>query len=354
MNIIRFIAVSALLLSSCNGSEQVKTFERPVRVYQVGLLGGVDKTFSAVVASAETTTLAFQSGGEVVELTIEAGDRVEKGELIAKINPVDFQLKVDAAKAQYITSKADMERYKRLLEKDAVSQQLYESAYANYISRKSSYENALEALSNTQLFSPFSGIVEKKYVDNFWRVQSTEPIVKIINPDTLEINFMVAPLDAIIMQRPKIDYFVRFDTYPNILFAAKLKRFVNVAIGGEGFPTSVSIDDPRFSLKKYDIKAGYSCSVIVRVNTTPDLDYTAIPLSAIYAPVGDKGKRQVWLYDKQSSSVALREIVTGELFGENMIAVKSGLSSGELVVDAGVYQLIEGQKVAVLNGSSNK
>ncbi|MFI3321386.1 MAG: efflux RND transporter periplasmic adaptor subunit [Rikenellaceae bacterium] len=336
------------LLSSCKRAVQIVTFERPVSLYKVESLSYVDKTFSAMVESAQQGVLSFQMGGEIEKIYVEEGSKVKKGAIIAIINPIDYKLKVESAKAQFEASTADMERYKRLLERDAISQQQYEAAYANYISRRSSYQNAMQVLENTKIFAPFSGVIERKYADNFEWVQPYQQIVKVVNPDTLDVVFTISPLDAKILQAPVVKYFVEFENYPNRLFSAKLIRFTDVAIGGEGFPMTIGIDDVDFSLKKYDIKAGYSCSAIIRIDNPQTNEYSSIPLSAIYEKIGSNQK-YVWIYNSDDSKVELKPIETGELFGENMIVVKEGISSGDLVVTAGIYQLSEGQSVKPLN-----
>lgn len=347
MKLYSLLFLTSLLLFSCKGTPQPQTFERPVKLYEVESLNYINKSYAAVVASAEQTSLAFQMGGEIIKLTVQAGDLVRKGQFIASVDPIDYSLQVDAAKAQYVTAEAEVERYKRLLEKNAVSQQQYEAARATYVSRKSAYENSLQTLQNTQIYAPFTGIVEQKYVDNYQRVQPAEPVIKIINPDSLEVSFTISTSDAKLISSPLVEYSVEFDNYPGIKFKAKLKRYVDVSVGGEGFPTVVSINDPNFSVKTYDIKAGYTCSVLARISNPLANGIMAIPLTAIYASK-ESSDNSVWIYDTQNSTVTLKKVELGELFSTDMIVVKSGLSLGEKVVVGGIYQLSEGQKVDVL------
>lgn len=337
----------ALSLFSCRSTPQPHTFERPVKLYDVEPLHYINKSYVAVVESAEQTLLAFQMGGEIIDLTVQAGDVVRKGQYIAAVDPIDYKLQVDATKAQYVTAEAEVDRYKRLLERNAVSQQQYEAARANYVSRKSAYENSLQTLQNTKIRAPFTGIIEMKYVDNFQRVQPFEPVVKIINPDSLEVTFTVSTTDARLISSPYVEYFVEFDNYPGKQFKAKLKRYVDVSVGGEGFPAIVSINDPNFSVKTYDIKAGYTCNVIARITNPNVSDILAIPLTAIYASK-DGNDRSVWVYDSSDSTVKLKSVELGELFSTDMIVVKSGLLLGDKIVTGGIYQLYEGQKVDVL------
>ena len=339
-------ALASLMLFSCIGTSPVQTFDRIVHIGEVQPLGYVNKSFAAVVESAEQTSLAFQMGGEIIELNVMAGDVVRKGEVVAKVDPTDSRLQMEAAKALYITAKSEKERYQRLLAKDVISKQQYEAASATYVSRKSAYENTLQMLENTEIFAPFTGIVEQKFAEAFQRVQPAQQVVKIINPDSLEVVFTISPTDSKLMDAPKVQYYVEFDNYPGVKFKAILKRYIDVSIGGEGFPMVVAISDPNFSLKKYNIKAGYTCSVLMAVENTQN-DILAVPISAIYADKQAK-ESQVWVYNPTTSTVNLTTITTGELFGSDMIAVTHGLKIGDRVVTAGIYQLTKGEKVKVL------
>ena len=340
------VTLTSLMLFSCIGTPPIQTFEQIVYTQEVQPLGYVNKSFAAVVESAEQTSLAFQMGGEIIELNVMAGDVVRKGEVVAKVDPTDSRLQMEAAKALYITAKSEKERYKRLLSKNVISKQQYEAARATYVSRQSAYKNSLEVLENTEIFAPFTGIVEQKFAEAFQRVQPAQQVVKIINPDSLEIAFTISPSDSKLINAPKVKYYIEFDNYPGVKFKAKLKRYIDVSIGGEGFPMIVSIDDPNFSLKKYNIKAGYTCSVLMAVENTEE-NVLAVPISAIYASKTTTGS-SVWVYNPTTSIVELTKITTGELFGNDMIAVTSGLNRGDKIVTAGIYQLSEGQKVKVL------
>ncbi len=340
------ITLASMLLLSCRSKGTTETFERIVYISEVHPIGYVEKSYSAVVASQEQTTLAFQMGGEVINIYISTGDQVSKGDKIASVNPTDYQIDMEAAKAQYLTAQSDLERYQRLLQKDVISKQQYEAISATYASRKSIYLNSLEVLKNTTLYAPFNGMIEETYVDIFQRVQPFQNIVKLINPDSLEMSFTISPQDYKIMNAPEVHYYVQFDAYPKTKFNARLKRSVDISIGGEGYPMLVTIDDSIFSLEQYKIKSGNSCTVIMAIEDSNN-DVMAIPITALYGSKSSHG-REVWLYDPTTSQVKLTPIITGELSGSDMIAVTDGLEEGDKVVTAGIYQLTNNEKVKVL------
>lgn len=82
-----------------------------------------------------------------------------------------------------------MQRMQRLLEHEAVSRQEFESAQTRYAQVKSAYENSLGLLKETKLRAPFASVVERKFVDNYERVQAGQSIVRVVNPVTTKVQF---------------------------------------------------------------------------------------------------------------------------------------------------------------------
>lgn len=339
-----FLAVQFI---SCRTEESVKTFERPVKVFKTQSLEYLSNSYVGTVASDEISNLAFKMPGQIIQLPIENGQRVRKGELIAAIDPRDYQLQLESSKANFITSKSQLERSENLVAKDAISRQQYEAVEAAFARDKSAYENAQIMVSETKIYAPFSGIIEKRYVENYQRVQASETVVKLIDPANLEVNFTLPESNITYMSAPSKEFFVEFETYPGVQFKAKVTKFVDVSVGGSGVPVTVVIDDDKFDLSKYIIRPGFSCSVTLRIDNSTQDGVTYIPISAIYNNVGSKGD-SVWIYNPTDKRVSLKGITTGELFGNDFIVVKSGITPGDDVVSAGVYQLENGQKVKLL------
>lgn len=338
---------TGVILTSCGQEQQVTTFERPVKLYKVESLGYITKSYTGKVVAEQISNLAFKMGGQLVKLNVEDGQKVTKGEFIAEIDPIDYSLQLDAAKAAYINSKAQLERYQKLIAKQAISQQQLEGAQANYARDKSNYDNAISMVGETKIYAPFSGIIEKRLVDNFQRVQPAEPVVKLVNLNQLEVSFILPESNISYMSSPDKEFFVQFETYPDVQFKAKVTKFVESSPDGSGVPVTVVIDDSRFNLQTYNIKPGFSCMVFLKIKNTSLKDVTAVPITAIYSNLGTTGDN-VWVYNRATSTVELQKVSIGELFGKDMIVINSGLKPGDEIVSAGVSHVVNGQKVKVL------
>lgn len=338
----------ALCFFSCGKKEVKEDFVRPVKVTTVKARHEIKRDFSGVVDAVKYVNLAFRVPGQIINLPVVEGQKVTQGQLIAQIDPREISLQYESAKAQYETSKAQLERNERLLAKQAVSQQEYEIAKANYQQAKSNYEAQQNNMTDTRLLAPFSGSIATRNVENYQRVNPGQAIVKLIDSRDLQIDFTVPDNYLPYLQHPDKSFTVEFDMYRGIRFKAALKEFVEASPEGSGIPVFLTIDDPRFSKDKYDIKPGFSCNVAMNIIfENKGSEYPYVPLTALFG--SKEGKDEfVWVLNEANNTVSARKVTTGALTEESNILITDGLKNGEIVVTAGVTQLVDGEKVKVL------
>lgn len=341
------VAVTIFLAISCGGKkESYQDIVRPVRVVKVESLKAVKKIYTGVVEAEEYSKLAFKVSGPLVAMNVEAGQKVEKGEVIAAVDPLDYNLQYEANKAAYITAKLQMERNKKLLAMQAISKQDYEIAEANFIKAKSAYETSQNTLQDTKLKAPFSGFVEEKYVENYQKVQPGEPIIKLVNPDKLEVAFTLPETDVRLTRIP-MQVKVEFDTYKGTWFTARVKEFIDASPDGSGIPVKLKMTDSRFSRDVYNIYPGFSCKVVLSIGHDVANSYI-VPLSAVFKDM-KTNEISVWVYDAATNTVKRQKVETEQLLGTDSVMIVSGLEDDDVVVVAGVAYITDGQKVNVLN-----
>ena len=318
---------------------------RPVRVVNVESLGAINKLYTGVVEAEEYSNLAFKLSGPLIAMNVDEGQKVKKGQVIAAVDPLDYRLQFEANKAAYLTAKSQLERNRRLLSMQAISQQEYEIAEANYIKGKSAYETSANTLEDTKLRAPFDGFVEKKFVENYQKVNPGESIIKLVNPNKLAVGFTL-PETSVDLTRTPMTVTVEFDTYKGIWFKAKVKEFIDASPDGTGIPVKLVIDDSRFSRDKHNIYPGFSCKVNLKIET-PVEDSYIVPMSALFKN-STSNETCVWVYDPKTGTVTSRIVEIGQLFGNDKIMVQKGLSNEDTIVVAGANYITEGQKVKLL------
>lgn len=343
-----FLFGVAWLLGSCWPKETPANFTRPVKLSESVSLDYYDKDFVGVVSSSQSTNLAFQVGGLINRTYVDAGSYVKRGQILASLEPQDYQLQLEADRAQYQTSKSILERNERLAQRQAISTQDLEIARSNYQKAKSAYEYSKNQLGYTKLLAPFNGSIEEKYADDFQKIAAGEKIFRLISPDLLQVKFTLPESDVNITHIPAL-YSVEFDNLRGKNFRAEIKEVVDASVNGTGIPVTLAITDPAFNPATYNIKAGFACRVKISLHNRPALmNFVKVPLTALFAKDTDSTELFVWIYNPDGSTVTRRTVVSAGLTGNDQAILRSGIKAGEQVVTAGVYQLIDGQKVKVL------
>ena len=167
---------------------------------ETGHTGG-EVTVSGAVVSRETAKVAARVLGYVVELKVEAGDAVKKGQVLLRIDAKDMvereaqaRAALDSARADLTRTRNDYERYKLLFEKESVAKKDYDDALARYEVGQAAEKRAAAALeeAKTQLSyavvtAPFDGIVATREVNLGDLATPGKELLSIYMPGALEL-----------------------------------------------------------------------------------------------------------------------------------------------------------------------
>lgn len=305
----------------------------------------IERDFAGMATADDAVNLAFKISGQILSVDVSKGDYVKKGELLARLDPRDVELQKAADRSQFERAKSQYERMQRLLDHEAVSQQEYESARAQYVQAQSAYENSKDLLSETNLRAPFGGVIERTYVDTYQRVQSGQTILRLVNPMSTTVEFTMPEKSLPLLFDSTIRFSVTFDNIPNRQFVARLDTYAKTSSDASGFPVSLKIE--RGEAERYRISPGMTCQVMMHTQGKGARQSTlVVPLSAIYAPAS--GGEYVWRVTSDGR-VKLSPVTLGEVYGRDMVSITSGLAVGAEIVTAGVYKLRDGDSVKPIN-----
>lgn len=305
----------------------------------------IERDFAGMATADDAVNLAFKISGQILSVDVSKGDYVRKGELLARLDPRDVELQKAADRSQFERAKSQYERMQRLLDHEAVSQQEYESARAQYVQAQSAYENSKDLLSETNLRAPFGGVIERTYVDTYQRVQSGQTILRLVNPMSTTVEFTMPEKSLPLLFDSTIRFSVTFDNIPNRQFVARLDTYAKTSSDASGFPVSLKIE--RDEAERYRISPGMTCQVMMHTQGKGARQSTlVVPLSAIYAPAS--GGEYVWRVTSDGR-VKLSPVTLGEVYGRDMVSITSGLAAGAEIVTAGVYKLRDGDSVKPIN-----
>jgi len=319
---------------------------RPVKTVVVG--GDVQGTrvLPARIEAGRRAVLSFRVGGPLVELPIEKGQQVKQGQLVARIDPRDFQIAVDEARATFTKAEADLKRYQSLYERNAVSIADLDVRRAQYDVTKAKLEDAEASLSDTRLVAPFAGTITERFVENFQTVQPKQDIAGLQNFDALDV-IVDAPEQAIaVVKRGQegVRVFARFDVAKGREFPLTFRE-----VAAQADPSTQTYE-VRFSMESpedLNILTGMTAEVVVQATAkAAATGAIVLPSSAVFESPED-GRSSVWVIGEDLTAQR-RAVQVGAVTGTGSIEVTGGLEPGERVAVAAVSQLREGMKVSLL------
>ncbi len=363
---LSLIAMLTFSIPACSkkGEEAPRKVIRPVKTATVTSGTDIpDLTLPGTVRASQRVELAFKEvGGRLIELPIEGreGQEVKQGELLARIDPKDFETdlnrtqgRLKEAVANLDLAKAEYERVKRIQKRDPGAVSMAD------IDRKREGVNAMQGriralraavksnkdqLSYTYLKAPFAGLIAQRYVDNFQNVKPKEPILAL--EDVSSVELLVNVPENIIAQAKSgsddnIDANAIFPTAPNQKFPLSLKEYATRADSAtQTYQVVLQMPQPE----NLNIFPGMTANVTLTVGShSPYEKITHIPAIAVMAQAD--GSSFVWIVDSENMTVHKQEVRIGRIEGSNDIEVFEGLEGGEKIVVAGVLKLQEGMKV---------
>lgn len=315
---------------------------------------GAARTFSGAAKAAIETNLSFRVEGEIMALPAKVGMKVKRGDLIARLDPIDYQLQVREAEATMADAlathgrlEADYMRQKALYKSRTISKSELDAAEASYHSMQARVnaarkrvELARRRLKYTVLEAPVEGDVAQVPVEVHQTVAPGATVAVLAAKGEMEFEVGV-PEKLIGYIEPGAEARVSFDALGGRAFNATV-----VKVGVESRSLSVFPVTLRLEGDHKGVLTGMIGEARFRFREEADQAAFLPPEAVAGTP---SGQSVVWVVDPEIMTVSSRKIKVGG-FTPQGVAVQSGIEPGEMVVTRGVHRLEEGQKVRVLKG----
>lgn len=347
--------IAALSISPLLGCEEevppAPATVRPVKILEVSG-GGTAGTreYPGEIRAAQQAELAFENAGKLIELPVRDGQDVVQGQVLARLDPRDFESNRDAQNAKLAEAKADFSRVTALFEADVTSQQEFDAARSRFQVAQANADRALKNLEDDSVITaPFSGTVAKIHVENFQNVQAKQEILLLQDTSTLDVAVAIPESGFAGNPRGRTDEerdaalnpVVFVSSVEGRSFPARVKEFSPTADPtSRTYEAVVSIDTPS----DVTILPGMTASVRVNALTGESGAASSIQIPSHAAIADEQGGAYVWKIDPTSMEVSRLAVELGGLSGENVM-VTSGLSAGDWIAVSGVHQLREGMRV---------
>ncbi len=344
----------------CGGPEPEAAPElRPVRTHRVEASGATaERTLAGVARAGVESRLSFRVAGTVVAVHVALGDSVRKGQVLARLDPTDYELKVEEAEAALAQgeaglrrAQADYERVRALYENNNASKSeldagraAAESAQAQVRAVRKQLDLAQQQLGYTVLRAPIDGAVAEVDVEINEAVRSGEEVFLLTAGARPEVEVAVPEvmIVAVEMRQPVS---VVFDALPGRVLAAEVAKVGVAAIGAASTFTVVA----RLVEEAPEVRPGMAAEVTFRLRSPGRERRIVVPGVAVGE---DREGRYVFVLERGAGEAAGEGVVRrravevgDEVQGLGGIEIRSGLEAGEEVVTAGVRRLADGMRV---------
>jgi len=309
----------------------------PVQVEEVKEenIGG---TFTATgtFAPSKQIVVVTEVAGKVISLSVDEGQHVSKGQLLARIDFATLEADLKSAEATYQKLKTDKERYEKLVKSGGVTQAQLDEINLNFVNAEARVVNARKKLSDTYIRAPFAGYINKRFVEEGAYVGAGKELFEIVETSKLTMMVNVSESQVLSVSEAK-NVRVTADVYPGIVYAAKVNFIAAKADANLNFPVELEISN----IKDKPLRAGMYGRAKFELPT--DKTGLVIPRAALIGSIDD-----AQVFTVKGDSVVVKKVVAGRQFA-NTIEVVDGLQIGDVVVTNGQINLIDGAHVTVLN-----
>ncbi|NOQ90437.1 MAG: efflux RND transporter periplasmic adaptor subunit [Gammaproteobacteria bacterium] len=350
----RKLSFTALFLASClfiSGCEEpAKTFvasSRPVKTIVIGgEVSGDTRTFPAIVDAIQKAETSFRVSGKIHKIHVKEGDKVKKGQILAELDPTDFNITLKDRQASYDTAKANFDRAITLVKKGAISKVDHDNLRAKYRTAEATLEAAKQDLRYTKLKANFDANVSKRHVENFEEISKSQTIFSLDNVSSLKVKIDVPENLMIVIKKNhggQRKLHAVFDNISNQEFPLSyLEASTKADPNTKTFKVTLKMAKPE----NYNVLPGMTATVFAQVfpDETQSASTVTLPVSAVIAD--NEKQATVWVVDTKTMTVKSKKVKPGLLIGDTMQV--DGLIPGERVVIAGAAFLHDNMKVTLL------
>ena len=349
------LGVSALI--ACSKTEAPKEPLRAVKVITIaGSNLNVEGVYSAEIRARVESRLGFQVGGKLLQRSVEPGQRVAAGQLLAQIDARDYQLAAQSAQAQLSAAQsqrdlaaAEYKRFEALKAQNFISgaelerrETALKAADASLNQAKAQAQAQSNQTSYASLSASHAGVVTAVDGEVGQVVSAGQPIVRLAHD---------GPRDAV------------FAVSEQMVMGLKLGQAMQATLLSTGQILNGKVRELAASAdpvtRTFAVKLSLADStnlplgVTVNVHAGPTVGNAPLVIKLPTSALRQEGQSTVvWVLDEATMTVNTQAVQLGMVDG-NEVVIQSGLKPGQKVVSAGVHVLAPGQKVTLYGAAAS-
>ncbi len=336
------IICALLLMASCKHDtrEALSPTKAAIKVeaHTVGT-GNKENTlkYSGLVLPKISTQLSFQVPGSVESVRVDVGDKIKKGNVLARISGTSFQSSLDAAIALEKQAIDAHQRLKKVYDNGSLPEIKWVEVNSKLEQAKASVRIARNQLENCALIAPSDGVIGQRNLEIGTTVIPGINVMELYKIDQLYIKIPV-PENEINLLEIGQNAQIRINALGDSYFEGTVEKIgVSADPFSRTYEVKILLDNPELK-----IKPGMVCDVDVMVPKTSS--GLSIPSQAV---IKDKdGSCYVFVIDPKNKTAKKQKVECG-IFIDNMLEIKSGLKPGQLIAVRGQHKLQDNSTVAL-------
>ena len=285
-----------------------------------------------VIEPWEKLNILSKIHGTVIKVEVSEGDKVDKGQVIARIDPADFQIAVDSARATYELADVNYKRLVSLFEQEIIAESEFDKLKAQVKTSKAALENAELMLSRCTIKAPISGVIRRLDATEGLLLGVSDPVAEILQVDRVKAVVGIPESDVALVKKIK---------EVNLTIQALDDREV---VGRHHFLASSPENGARLYRLELAIENGDNHimpGMFVRAQLVKRVikDTVAVPLFTVI-----KREDQKFVFTEEDG-VAKKHPVELGIMEDWLVQITKGLSPGDQVVVEGHRDIDDGYKL---------
>jgi RND family efflux transporter MFP subunit len=296
----------------------------------------VNLDFSANGTFIPGTEINFlsENAGRVTKIYVDEGDRVVKGQVLARIDAEILNTDRETAEAALQNAIRDEARYSSSFSTGGVTQQQLDQARLAVRNARLRLQSSQRRVNDANIKSPINGIVNKRYIEvgAFVTAQGTQ-LFELVDVSKLKLKVNVNENQvANLNVGEKVQ--IKTNVFPADDFSGKITFIAAKADNTLNFPIEIEVANSKAN----KIKAGmYGTAIFKFPAQAPTI---TVPRGAF---IGSVSSNQIFVLEK-GNTARVRKVVSGRILGDQ-VEILDGLKEGEIAITSGQINLVDGSPV---------
>lgn len=342
-----FFLAGLLLMSACgNSTKDAAQRVQTVKIDTVRSASGSGMLqFPGRVKAAEEISLSFKVSGRIQRIFVKEGDYVRAGQLVAAMDPTDYEVQLRATEAEHAQITAEADRVIKLYEENATTANNYDKAVYGKRQIDAKLKNHRDQLSYTKIYAPMSGYIQEKRFNGGENVSAGMPVLTMLSGGMPEVEISLPAADY--ARRSQFcSYSCTFDVYPGRVYQLRPVSTSPKANANQLYTMRLALQG---GAKDETPSPGMNTMVSIQQGEGGSIEL-CVPTGAV---LQKNGQQSVFTFDPQKKTIHKHAVKMVRLLGDGCCLVTSDdVRAGDIVVSSGTHHVKDGEHVEPLKEKS--